>query len=256
MNNEKQPSYYAIIPATVRYDERLKYAERIFYGEITALIGKEGYCFASNNYFAELYRVIPGTISRWISHLVKLGYIKEELIRNEKKAIIERRIYITDISCRRVVQDTYKQNSSYPYKQNCIYPMSRNAKDNNINIKIDRFFNYIINNKGESSKDFKNEEQYQEFYNIIERLEFDYTEDILRTFKQENIDKIKIIVYTIREMIIKNKGSFLVRVTREKFINIYDNCKAFEEIYRNTENEIQNFFDYYYVSFLRELKAK
>ena len=55
MKNERQPSYYAIIPATIRYDERLKYAERLFYGEVTALIGKEGYCFASNNYFAELY---------------------------------------------------------------------------------------------------------------------------------------------------------------------------------------------------------
>lgn len=256
MNNGKQPSYYAIIPATVRYDERLKYAERIFYGEITALIGKEGYCFASNNYFAELYGVIPGTISRWISHLVKLGYIKEELIRNEKNAIVERRIYITDISCRRIVQDTYKQNSSYPYKQNCLYPMSKKAKDNNINIKIDRFFFYIINNKGEVPKDFKNLEQYQEFYNMLERLEFDYTEDMIKTFKEENIEKLKIIIYTIREMIIKNKGSFLVRVTREKFINVYDNCKAFEETYKNTENEIQNFFDYYYASFLREVKAR
>lgn len=45
MNNEKQPSYYAIIPATVRYDERLKYAERIFYGEITALIRKRRILF-------------------------------------------------------------------------------------------------------------------------------------------------------------------------------------------------------------------
>ena len=34
VNNEKQPSYYSIIPATVRYDERLKYPERLLYGEI------------------------------------------------------------------------------------------------------------------------------------------------------------------------------------------------------------------------------
>jgi len=127
VNEEKQPSYYAIIPATVRYDERLKYAERLFYGEITSLIGKEGYCFASNSYFARLYGVIPGTISRWISHLIKLGYIKEELIRNEKNAITERRIYITDISCRQVVQNTYKQNNTYPYNQNCSYPISKKS---------------------------------------------------------------------------------------------------------------------------------
>ena len=44
MIDEKQPSYYAIIPSTVRYDNRLKSAERLLYGEITALIGKDGYC--------------------------------------------------------------------------------------------------------------------------------------------------------------------------------------------------------------------
>ena len=39
MNQEKRPSYYAIIPSSVRYDERLKFAERLLYGEITALFG-------------------------------------------------------------------------------------------------------------------------------------------------------------------------------------------------------------------------
>ena len=152
VNEEKQVAYYAIIPATIRYDERLKYAERLLYGEITALIGKGGYCFASNSYFANLYNVIPGTISRWISHLSKLGYINVELIKNDKKEITERRIYITDISCRKIVQDTYKQNSTYPYEQNKQYPISQKAKD----IKIDRFFYLIINNnKSELKKEFK-----------------------------------------------------------------------------------------------------
>lgn len=256
MNEEKQPSYYAIIPATIRYDERLKYAERLFYGEITALIGKEGYCFASNNYFADLYDVIPGTISRWISHLEKLGYIKRELIKNDKQEIIERRIYITDISCRRVVQDTYKQNSSYPYKPNSSYPMGKKAKDNNINIKIDRFFFYFIYKKGEFPKDFKNIEQYQEFYKIIERLEFNYTEDILKSFKKENVEKLKIIVFAIKEMFTKNRCKLLAKATRENFLDVHDSCKGFENSYKNTENEIKNFFDYYYASIIRKLEAK
>lgn len=256
MNVEKQPSYYAIIPATIRYDERLKYAERLFYGEITALIGKEGYCFASNNYFAELYGVIPGTISRWISHLSKLEYIKVELIRNNKKEIVERRIYITDISCRQIVQDTYKQNCSYPYKQKNTYPISRIAKENNINNKIDRLFNLVINNNGEISNDFQNTEDFQEFYKIIERLEFNYTKEILMTFKKENIDKLKIIIYTIKELFIKNKRKLLEKSKRENFIDVYDSCKSFEKTYKDTENEIKNFFDYYYASIIRKLEAK
>lgn len=51
MNEENKCNYYSIIPATVRYDYRLKPAEKILYGELTALSNKEGYCFAQNNDF-------------------------------------------------------------------------------------------------------------------------------------------------------------------------------------------------------------
>lgn len=257
MIQERQPSYYAIIPSTVRYDERLKFAERLLYGEITALIGKEGYCFASNNYFAKLYGVIPGTISRWISHLDKLGYIKVELIKNDKKEIIERRIFITDISCRKIMQNTYKQNSIYPYKQFEQYPMSKKAKENNLNIRIDdTLFNYIIKKEGKLPKEFKDNAQYERFYSVIRKLEFDYTEDIIRTFKEENIEKLKTIIYCLKELFIKNKERFLMKVTREELIEIYDNCKKFEFSYQNTEKEIRNFFDYYYISVIKKLEAK
>jgi len=248
VNDKKQPSYYAIIPATIRYDERLKYAERLFYGEITALIGKEGYCFASNNYFAKLYEVIPGTISRWISHLSKLGYIKVEIIRDNNNAIIERRIYITDISCKRVVQDTYKQN--------CSYPISKKAKDNNINIRIDRFFNYIINNTGEIPREFANTEQFKEFYKVIERFEFNYTKEMLDSFREENIEKLKTTIYAIKEMFMKGKSELLLKGKRQEFLDIYDSCKTLEKSYKSTENEIKSFFDYYYVSVIRKLEAK
>lgn len=69
---EEQVNYYAIIPATVRYNKELKFAERLLYGEITALTNKRGYCFATNRYFSQLYDVTTETISRWISHLKKL----------------------------------------------------------------------------------------------------------------------------------------------------------------------------------------
>lgn len=74
MENEEQVNYYAIIPATVRYNPELKFAERLLYGEITALTNKRGYCFATNRYFSELYNVTTETISRWISHLKKLRF--------------------------------------------------------------------------------------------------------------------------------------------------------------------------------------
>ena len=255
MNESEKPSYYAIIPASIRYCKELKFQERLFYGEITCLMGKEGYCFASNKYFADLYGVIPGTISRWISHLQQLGFITVDVIRNENKQIIERRIFIKERGSSQSELYTYKQNCSYPYKQKNTYPISRIAKENNINNKIDRLFNLVINNNGEILNDFQNTEDFQEFYKIIERLEFNYTKDILLTFKKENIDKLKIIVYAIKELYIKNKRHLLETSKRENFIDVYDSCKSFEKTYKNAENEIKSFYDYYYVSIIRKLEA-
>lgn len=255
VNETEKPSYYAIIPANVRYCKDLKYQERLFYGEITCLLNKEGYCFASNRYFANLYDVIPGTISRWISHLEKLGFIRQELIRDDKKQIIERRIFIKDSST--ISQcNTYKQNCSYPYKQNSTYPMSRIAKDNIINIKIDRLFNYIIKNEGEIPKDFNDANQFIEFYNIIKKFELNYTKEVIDIFTDENINKIKIIIYCIKELFIRNKTEILTKITRKGLIDLYDNCKSLEQSYKNTDKEINNFFDYYYASVIKKFEAK
>ena len=89
-----KPNYYAIIPADVRYSN-LKPNAKLLYGEITALSGKLGYCYATNNYFAELYGVSKNTISSWISDLKKLGFITVIVERNDKKQIIKRCIGIT-----------------------------------------------------------------------------------------------------------------------------------------------------------------
>lgn len=154
------------------------------------------------------------------------------------------------------MQSTYPSKKVYPCPSNKGYPILQKAKDNNINIRIDRFFNYIINNKDEIPKEFENMEQFQEFYEIIERLEFNYTEDMINTFKKKNIERLKIIIYAIKEMFIRNKGKLLLKATRENFLDVYDSCKNFENSYKNTENEIKSFFDYYYISIIRKLEAK
>ena len=71
----ERPSYYAIIPANIRYDDNLSASEKLMYGELTCLTNKLGYCYASNNYFAKLYGKDPSTISRWVKNLEKLRYI-------------------------------------------------------------------------------------------------------------------------------------------------------------------------------------
>ena len=137
-----KPNYYAIIPAEVRYSN-LKPNAKLLYGEITALSGKLGYCYATNNYFAELYDVSKNTVSRWISDLNKLGFINIKVERNENKQVIKRKIGIIQ-----------KDNSP-------IYKMSKENitsinNTSNINITKEKF--------------------------ILEVMTFDYPKDMLDDF--------------------------------------------------------------------------
>ena len=86
------PNFFAIIPASVRYDKKLKPNAKLLYGELTALANKEGFCWADNNYFSALYEVNHKTISRWISQLENSGYLKIEHfpeLGNKRKIFIE-----------------------------------------------------------------------------------------------------------------------------------------------------------------------
>lgn len=156
--------YYAVIPASVRYDKNLKPAEKLLYGEISALCNKEGYCFAKNKYFAELYSVSQSSVSRWISNLTKLGFLEVQIIRNQKNEVIERRIYIKDINFKNSHPDTTVENVSKKdcenvqrgYVQNCVegyvqknqYPVCEIAQYNNININnIEREKEEIISDE-------------------------------------------------------------------------------------------------------------
>lgn len=85
-------SYYAIIPASVRYDKSITANAKLLYGEITALCNKEGYCWASNQYFADLYEVGPKTISEWVRQLKEGGYVTYVVSEHNS-----RQIYLTGV---------------------------------------------------------------------------------------------------------------------------------------------------------------
>ena len=77
------PNYYSIIPATVRYDNKIRDKAKLLYSEITALSNKDGYCYATNKYFADLYNVSTTTISTLIKELIDNGYIESNIIYKE-----------------------------------------------------------------------------------------------------------------------------------------------------------------------------
>lgn len=93
-----ESNYYAIIPATVRYDKNLTANAKLLFAEITSLTHQTGYCYATNEYFAELYGVSQSTIKDWLSQLEKYGYINREIVyKDGTKEIQERRIRIFDL---------------------------------------------------------------------------------------------------------------------------------------------------------------
>lgn len=112
-----KPNYYAIIPADVRYDKELRANEKLLFGEISALTDSKGECYASNNYFANLYEVVPSAISRWIKDLEKKKYIEIEYIR-ENKEIKQRKIKIIGIhKCEQGYSQKVKGNKEEEYKE-------------------------------------------------------------------------------------------------------------------------------------------
>ena len=99
---------YSIILSEILYNRELKANEKLLYAMITSLSCKEGYCFATNNYFAKELGVHPKTVSSWISDLRNKNYIKVEMVRKENKQIIQRKIYINDVP--------YPLNNGYLYQ--------------------------------------------------------------------------------------------------------------------------------------------
>lgn len=125
-------NYYAIIPADVRYDRDLSPNAKLLYGEITALSNAEGYCWATNNYFAELYDVTKRSIQGWISQLEKKSYIRVEVVsvgHNDSS----RKIYLNnrgeknytgeknDTPPRKKVHGGHEKNFTIPHEENCTH---------------------------------------------------------------------------------------------------------------------------------------
>ena len=109
---KENPSYYAIIPASVRYSN-IKANAKLLYGEISALSNKSGFCFATNRYFAELYGVSKNTISVWIKELKEHKFITVKIVRNENKEIVKRLIGIMKNNDTPIIENLKENNTSY-----------------------------------------------------------------------------------------------------------------------------------------------
>ena len=98
----------------------------------------------------------PKTISNWISDLSKRNFIIVEVIRNENKQIIQRKIYINDVP--------YPLNNGYQYQSKNGQAIHQKVEDNNKR-------NNIKNNTKSQKKsisNYTNQRKYsEEFLNSL-----------------------------------------------------------------------------------------
>lgn len=125
MSEPVERAYYAVIPAHVRYDRALKPNAKLLYGELTALCNQTGYCWASNDYFAQLYGLTAETISRLIAQLEQRGYIRCEMEVTDKGS--RRRIYA---GCFLVEPGGVDKNVKTPLDEKVKDPLDKKVKQN------------------------------------------------------------------------------------------------------------------------------
>ena len=153
-----KPSYYSILTADVRYDEKLNASEKLLFSEITALSNKHGYCTAGNGYFSKLYNVSDRSVTRWIKHLKELGYLKYvPIYKKDSKEVDERRLYPLTNSKEPLDKNVYGG------RQKCPRPLDKNVEDNITSIN-----NINTNNKENSSKSNSNNKDNFDYKKFIE----------------------------------------------------------------------------------------
>lgn len=216
MDENIKNSYYSILPAVVRYDKDLTDKAKLLYSEITCLCNKEGYCFATNNYFANLYNCTPRAIQFTISKLQEKGYVKIIVEDNYK-----RKIYLTDAL-------GYEKIFTLSHENNFIGGYEKNFTHNNIKYNIDDLFSLIINNNTEIPTDF---------LKLIKKLEFNYTKEMIAIMQKDKIIMVKNIIYVLYNLYNNNFYSLLLKLDREFLINLYTIAE------KNNPNNLLNYYE-------------
>lgn len=129
-------NWAAVIPAKFLISKDISSTQKLLLGLISSLSNLKGYCFASNEYLAELLDVSKTTVSQAISDLETKGYLGRIIYRNDKKEI-EQRI-LTIIIDKKTDIPISENHNTLPLKNDI--PISKNRKENNK-------YNNNINNK-------------------------------------------------------------------------------------------------------------
>lgn len=229
---EQQKSYYAIIPANVRYDKDLAPNAKLLYGEITALCNEKGYCWASNQYFAELYGVSVLSVKRWVNSLVNKGYVYRTLTYKPNSKEVDKRILSIDSGIK--IDTTSVQKCYDPSIKNDTSSSIKNDTDNNTSI------NNTFNNKNEYKE--KNIKKESVNYVIAEYTENKDLQDALHGFvEMRNKARKPLTVRAMKLSLNKLNELALDDVTKIAIVNqsIVHSWSTFYKLQNNNNGQRQ-----------------
>ena len=242
---QSKPNYYSVMPADVRYDPNLSSTAKLIYSEIIALCNKEGYCWATNGYFSELFGISKSQVTRIIAQLKKEKYIEIDVNKTQGHL---RKIYPIERFLRKVKDPT--QKCVYP-TQKCVYPPTQKtaepienkevlddeSKPNNTSITSTTFNNIsrdilLKDSKGEV-KNFTLEPPSNNFFipKVIKEIISYWNKKGLRRHKDPSTKIYQEIVLALKKLI---KGTFFNN--KEGFEFYRDRPFKKEDILKSIDN--------------------
>lgn len=91
---KQQGTWYAVISFEILSSAELSDKEKLLLALIGNLQNQKGYCYASNEYMAQILKCTPNNVCRLISHLHEMGYLLRKVYRNEKNQVTSRILMI------------------------------------------------------------------------------------------------------------------------------------------------------------------
>lgn len=214
--NKSENIQFVIVPDFILGNANLLFGEKIFFGDLASHCIKQGFCWASNEYFSQKYRVTKRNISRWVGNLKKQNLISVEMIYEpEVKKIKNRKVRLNtnNPSVKKFV-DWYGNKCLYPRDTNVVPPVDTNVLENNKelnskfllnfkdikNIVLSEFEYQSLENaydKQKIEKAIKNFSEWKIKTNAHPRSDFDSLKKLLdksnsKTYKSYNNDAQKI----------------------------------------------------------------